>query len=182
MRAVAEFPDLASKAIEFLTMRSPSFTLTADEASNVVSLMRIVHCAAGNALFRAGDENSGYMLLVLDGNVSVDTGNLAGGPKVDISVLGPSALIGELALLDGAPRSATCTAVTAVVAAGLSTGGFQRLMELHPLVAAKLAIYIARSASERLRSLSDQLQMYDQMTSTMHQEIEQLRLALKRNG
>ena len=143
--------------------------------------MRLVLFPAGSTLFSAGDaSNSGYMLLLLEGDVSVDTGNTAGGPKVDISSIGPGALIGELALIDGAPRSATCTAISPVIAAGLSTGGLQRLVEQFPQVAIKLVIYIARSASDRLRSLSEQLQMYDQITQNMQQEIDKLRVAAKR--
>lgn len=181
-RALAEFPDLAAKATEYLCGLSASFSLAPNEASSVVALMRVVHYAAGTTLFKAGDENSGYMLLVLDGNIAVDTGSTGSGQSAEISTLGPSALIGELALLDGSPRSATCTAVTNVAAAGFSAAGLQRLMETHPLVAAKLAIYIAQTASERLRSLTDQLQMYGQITATMQQELDQLRLAAKRGS
>lgn len=180
-RPITEVPDLALKAAEFLRQTSPHFALTLQEATCIVSLMRLVLYPAGTTLFSAGDaSNSGYMLLVLEGDVSVDTGNAGAGNKVDISVIGPGALLGELALLDGAPRSATCTAVTPVIAAGLSSGGLQRLTEQFPQVAIKLVIYIAQSASDRLRSLSDQLQMYDQITARMQQEIDQLRLAAKR--
>lgn len=180
-RAISEFPNHASKAIELLSMRSPSFSLTANEAGWIVSLMRLVQYPAGAALFSAGDDsNTGYMLLVLEGDVSVDTGNVGGASKVDISVMGPGALLGELALIDGGPRSATCTAVTAVTAAGLSAGGLQRLAQTQPQVAAKLAIFIARNAADRLRALSEQLQMYDHLTASLQQEVDRLRVAAKR--
>jgi len=180
-RPITDFPNHASKAVELLSMRGPNFSLAANEAAWIVSLMRLVQYPAGGTLFSAGDvNNTGYMLLILEGDVSVDTGSVGGAAKVDISVLGPGALIGELALIDGAPRSATCTAATAVTAAGLSAGGLQRLTETHPQVAAKLAIYIARNAADRLRALSEQLQMYDHLTATMQQEIDQLRVAARR--
>lgn len=180
-RPVAEFPALAQKAAELLSMSRPGFALTLPEAASIVSLMRVVNCPAGTTLFNAGDSaNTGYMLLILEGDVSVDTGKANGADKVDISVIGPGALIGELALLDGSPRSATCTAVTPVVAAGLTSGGLQRLVEQTPQVAAKLAIYIAQGAGDRLRSLSEQLQMYDQLIAKMQQEIDSLRVQLRR--
>lgn len=182
-RPIAEIPALATKAAELLSMRGPGFALTFEEAASIVTLMRVVNCPAGTTLFNAGDTaNTGYMLLLLEGEVSVDTGKSNGSDKVDISVIGPGALIGELALLDGSPRSATCTAVTSVVAAGLASGGLQRLIEQNPQVAAKLAIYIAQSAGDRLRSLSEQLQMYDQIIATMQVEIDQLRVSVKRHG
>lgn len=180
-RSITEVPEFAIKAAELLRKTSPNFALTMQEANYIVSLMRLVQFPAGTTLFSAGDaSNTGYMLLLLEGDVSVDTGNTGGASKVDISSIGPGALIGELALMDGAPRSATCTAISPVVAAGLSSGGLQRLIEQFPQVAIKLVIYIAQSASDRLRSLSEQLQMYDQITNNLRQEIAQLRLAAKR--
>lgn len=180
-RPITEVPEFALKAAELLRKTSPNFALTLQEANCIVSLMRLVQFPAGTTLFSAGDaSNTGYMLLLLEGDVSVDTGNIGGASKVDISVIGPGALMGELALIDGAPRSATCTAISPVVAAGLSSGGLQRLIEQFPQVAIKLVIYIAHSASDRLRSLSEQLQMYDQIANDQRQEIAQLRLTAKR--
>ncbi len=182
-RPIADFPALASRAAELLSMRGAGFSLTPVEAASIVSLMRLVNFPADTTMFNAGDAtHTGYMLLLLEGDVSVDTGKSNGAEKVDISVIGPGALIGELALLDGSPRSATCTAVTAVVAAGLSAAGLQRLIEQHPQVAAKLAIYIAQSAGDRLRALSEQLQMYDTLIANMQREMDQLRVAAKRYG
>ena len=175
-RSVTDFPELATKAVEFLCQQLSAFAMTAQEAACVVAEMRPVYFAADKVLFSVGDtSNTGYMLLVLDGNVAVDTGTVGDRPKVDISVQGPGALLGELALIDGAPRSANCTAVSAVTAAGLTATGLQRLVQRHPQVAAKLAIYIAQNTAQRLRALSEQLQMYDQLTNSMQREIDQLR-------
>lgn len=177
-RSVADIPELAAKATEFLCQRLSGFAMSAQEAGRVVAEMRSVYFPAGTVLFGVGDaSNTGFMLLVLDGNVAVDTGTLGDKPKVDISVLGPGALLGELALIDGSPRSANCTAMSAVTAAGLTITGLHRLVMQHPQVAAKLAIYIAQNTAQRLRALSDQLQMYDQLTTSMQREIDQLRAA-----
>lgn len=180
-RSILDFPDLAAKAVELLSSGKSAFTLAPNEASYIVSLMRLVQYPAGGVVFNAGDENNtGYMLLLVEGEVSVDTGNVRGGAKVDISVLGPGTLLGELALIDGAPRSANCKAVSAVTAAGLSAGGLQRLSESHPQVAFKLAVHIARNAADRLRGLSEQLQMYDLLVGNMQQEIDTLRVSARR--
>ena len=49
--------------------------LTAAEAAEVVRCMRLVTFPKGTVLFREGDErSSSYMLLVLEGEVSVDAG------------------------------------------------------------------------------------------------------------
>ncbi|NBW48706.1 MAG: cyclic nucleotide-binding domain-containing protein [Betaproteobacteria bacterium] len=180
-RSITEVPELAAKAAELLRQTRPNFALTMQDATCIVSLMRLVKFPAGTTLFTAGDvSNTGYMLLLLEGDVTVDTGGVGGTSKVDIAAIGPGELIGELALIDGAPRSATCTAISPVIAAGLSSGGLNRLIEQFPQVANKLVIYIAQSAAERLRALSEQLQMYDQVIENMRQENEKLRLSAKR--
>ncbi len=72
-----------------------------------------------------------------------------------------------MALLDGAPRSATCTAVSAVQAAGLARRGLERLIDEHPRVAARLMVVLAQHMAERLRALDDQLRMYGQIHSVI---------------
>jgi CRP-like cAMP-binding protein len=177
-RPISAIPELAAKATEFLKVCSPQFKLTANEAACIVALMRIVTYPPGAAVFRAGEAaHTGYMLLVLEGDISVDTGTVGGGAKVDISILGPGALIGELSLIDGGPRSANCTAVTAVTAAGFAVGALQHLAEQTPQVATKLALFIAKNAADRLRALSEQLQMFDQLNASLHQEIARLKSA-----
>jgi len=174
---------MAAKAAELLSMRSPSFALDIEEAQCIVAQMRLVRYFDGATVFSAGDDvGTSYMLLLLEGDVSVDTGTLGRAEKVDISVVGPGALLGELALLDGAPRSASCTAVSAITAAGLSAAGLKRLIDSHPKVAAKLVIYLAQSAADRLRALTQQLQMYDELTISMQREIDQLRASKGRVG
>lgn len=180
-RSILDFPDIATRAVELMSSGKAAFSLAKTEASFIVSLMRLVQYPAGGVVFNAGDvTNTGYMLLLVDGDVAVDTGSRGGGEKVDISVLGPGTLLGELALIDGSPRSADCKAVTNVTAAGLSAGGLQRLAENHPDVAFKLAVHIARNAADRLRGLSDQLQMYDHLVGKLQQEIDTLRVAARR--
>jgi hypothetical protein len=65
---------------------------------------------------------------------------------------------------DGAPRSATCVAVSAVQAAGLSRQGLERLVEQHPEVAAKLMIALPTRISDRLRAMADHLRVYARLS------------------
>ena len=77
-----------------------------------------------------------------------------------ISVLGPGNIIGEMGLLDGSPRSATCIASPAVQAGGLSRKALERLIEDNPQVGAKLMTGLAKRLAERLRAMSEQIGMY----------------------
>lgn len=175
-RPLTESPLLAERAADLLRTPNAMLQLGPEDATTVVSLMRLVGFERDTVLFREGDSGaSSYMLLVLDGEVSVDAGDTAAGDGVAISVLGPGSILGEMALLDGAPRSVSCTALTAVQAAGLSRAGLQLLIDEHPRVAAKLLVGLAKRISDRLRALGDQLQMYAQLVATQQQELDRLR-------
>lgn len=169
-------PLIARQAADLLRTPLAIRQLDAAESAAVVAQMQLVYFPAGTVLLREGDDHhSNYMLLLLEGWVSVDTGAADGSDVVEVAALGPGSIIGEMALLDGAPRSATCIATSAVQAAGLSRIGLERLIDDHPKVAAKLMMALATRISDRLRSLGKQLQMYAQITATMQQDLDNLR-------
>ena len=179
-RALAESPALAARAVHFLCEKKSSFAFGKEDAECVIPYLRWVIYPAGSSLYREGDEaRTSYMLLVLEGDVSVDTGVSGRADRVAISVLGPGSLIGEMALLDGAARSASCTALASVQAAGLSHTALELMSREQPQIALKLLIYMARNTADRLRALSEQLHMVDQLNANLHQEIDQLRRSAK---
>lgn len=163
-RPIEENPIQAVRAVELLRTPSALEPLTPEDARQVVAFMRLVTFPAGSVLFREGDKaGTSYMLLILEGEVNIDVGAQPGTESVTISALGPGSILGEMSLLDNAPRSAQCTAISPVVAAGLSRGGLERLVEEHPKVAARLLIALAQRLADRVRSLSQQLQIYAQI-------------------
>jgi CRP/FNR family cyclic AMP-dependent transcriptional regulator len=178
-RPLADNPALAARTVELLLTLRSFVRLNADEARCVLAYMREVSFQRGDVLMRAGDSASAaFMLLLLEGDVAVQA-NIAGlsdaGPT---AVLGPGSVLGEMSLFDGAPRSATCTAVSAVQAAGLARRGLERLVAEHPVVAAKLMAGMAQQMADRLRAVGDQLQVYAQLNDSLRDELDQLRLKL----
>lgn len=177
-RPLAEVPMLAAQTVEMLRSSHALFGLSADEARVVVGYMRVVTYAKGATLLREGDgRDASEMLLLLDGEVSVDagTGSAAGG--VTIASLGPGSVLGEVALLDGLPRSAQCTALSPVRAAGLTRVSLQAMLDQQPRVAAKLMIALSQRITERLRGMGQQLQVYAQLTASLQAEVDRLRAA-----
>lgn len=167
-RAITENPALARRAVELLMGWRAFVRLDAADAATVAAYLREVSYGPGDVLFRAGDSMAlTHLLVVLHGEVTVDTGTDLPGLEVPIAVLGPGAVLGEMALLDGAPRAATVTAVTPVQAAGLARRGLERLIDEHPRVAARLMVVLAQHMAERLRALDDQLRMYGQIHAAM---------------
>ncbi|HSI50753.1 MAG TPA: cyclic nucleotide-binding domain-containing protein [Ideonella sp.] len=168
-------PYLIELAAELLRRPSALADLQADEAHVVVSYMRLWQCDEGAVLLREGEQaDTGHMLLVIDGEVSVENTVVSRTDPLIVTVLGPGSLIGEMGLLDGAPRAASCIAMTPVQAASLSRGALRRLMSDEPAVAAKLLANISQGMAQRLREAGRQQRVYSQLVRAMQEEINEL--------
>lgn len=178
-RPIAEAPESMERAVELLRTSTALSELGGAEARCIVGYMKVVSYPAGATLLREGDQtDTGYMLLVLQGDVSVETVDASAADPVAVSVLGPGSLIGEMGLLDGAPRSMSCLAATRIEAAGLSREALELLIDEHPRVGAKLMTAISQRLADRLRAAGLQMRIYTQLVSEMQAQIN----ALKRRG
>ncbi|TDM05701.1 MAG: cyclic nucleotide-binding domain-containing protein [Ideonella sp. MAG2] len=174
-RPITDEPTLAAQAEALLRTPTALSELTDEEARCVVSYMRLVSYDEGALLFREGDqEQTGYMLLILHGDVTVESTVVSRTEPIVMSVLGPGSLIGEMGLLDGAPRAASCVASLPVTGAALSRRSLRRLMEDAPEVATKLLIAVSQRLAERLRESGRQQRIYCQLVRAMQDEIEAL--------
>jgi CRP-like cAMP-binding protein len=120
--------------------------LTPKELRSIATASKEVTHREGAVLAREGDSGVGFF-LILDGDVSVAVG---GRP---VRKMGPGDFFGEISLLDGGPRTATCTAQTEVTTLGITPWTFKRLIEQNPSIASKMLKVMA----QRLRSTAKQL-------------------------
>ena len=101
---------------------------------------------------------------------------LLGRPGADgsmvVNVIGPGHLIGEMGVLDGSPRSATCAAITDVAAAVLSRAALRRLLKADPAVGARLLLAISKRMADRLRETTRKLRTFAQMNKALQQELQ----------
>ena len=109
----------------------------------------------GNILFYEGDPGE-YLLVILQGRVKV---TLLGkdGQETIVTILEQPAFLGEVALLDGSPRSATVIALTAVEVLQIGREPFVAIMKKHPEIVLKILQQLAgalRRATEQIRTLS----------------------------
>lgn len=158
-------------------LRAPTalMQLTEDEARVVVRYMEPRIIADGTIIFQEGDQDdTGYMLLIIDGEVTVETLVVSRKSPDTLTVLGPGSLVGEMALFDGEARSATCTASTLVRAAVLSREALERLTRNEPGIAAHLMTAVCQRLSERLRQSDEKVRLYSHLVRTMQQEIDVL--------
>ena len=165
----------ADRAVELLTAQSALVQLEAQEARVVVSYMQPHRIAAGTQFIKEGDtENTDYMLLVLNGEVTVETVVVNRNAPITMSVLGPGSLIGEMGLIDGSPRSASCTAASDLACAILTREGLNRLLDEAPRTAAKLLMAISLRIAQRMRDNQSKVKLYAQLTQAMNEEINEL--------
>jgi CRP-like cAMP-binding protein len=106
-------------------------------------------------VFQEGDAGD-FLLVVLAGRVKVMLVGEAGQETI-VSLLGPGGFLGEISLLDEAPRSATVMTLEATEFLEISRGPFLKLMTDRPAMALKVMRHLAgelRDANEQIRSLS----------------------------
>lgn len=174
LRAI-EGSSSADLAADLLTAPSALMQLTHDDARIVVTYMKPHKIAEGTTFIKEGDtEDTGFMLLLLDGEVTIESIVVSRTEPITVTVLGPGSLIGEMGLLDGEPRSASCTAISDLRCAILTREALNQLMQDDPATAAKLMMAISLRIAERMRESADKLKLYAQLTQAMQEEINNL--------
>ncbi|MBI4178558.1 cyclic nucleotide-binding domain-containing protein [bacterium] len=106
-------------------------------------------------LFReteAGDA----MYVILDGTVKM-LKLVAGNKFKTLVAMGVGEFFGEMALLDGHPRSATAAAHGVARVLKIGREEFSALMTENPYLGLKVVIRLARNLTERLRRTNDQV-------------------------
>src|SRR6185436_2284255 len=104
----------------------------------------------GQEIFREGDPGDG-VYLVKNGQVEISSVPSQGARRV-FSQIGPGGLLGEMAVLELRPRSATATAVKNTTAYFIPRGELLVLIERSP----GLALSILQVISQRLREFNQQ--------------------------
>ena len=173
--SIFESPDMAPEevAARLLVTASALDDLTLADASKVVAYMRPRRIAAGTVFIQEGEaKRNDYMLLVLEGDIAVESALPGRHETMVVNIIGPGHLIGEMGLIDGSPRSATCTANTQIYAAVLSRTALMRLLKDHPQVGARLLLVISKRMADRLRDANRKLRTFAQMNKALQQELQ----------
>jgi CRP/FNR family cyclic AMP-dependent transcriptional regulator len=147
-----------------------------ENALKVVNFMAAQRLKAGTVLFKEGTRSHKSLVLILQGDVLVENES-AGDSSLVVTVLGAGHLVGELGVLDGKPRSATCTAVTEVDVAVLDQEDLERIMRDDPAAGVDLLRAMVVQIAARLRSTNHRVFMLSQIVTSMQQEIKTLQNA-----
>lgn len=107
---------------------------------------------AGEVLFMKGDEGDA-LYMVVTGQVRISTTG-PGGRAVILTMMGPGDVFGEIALLDGMPRTADAIAIAPTRLVMIQRRGFIALLEQEP----GLALHLLKLLCERVRRTSEQVE------------------------
>ena len=99
-------------------------------ANDLFAKSRLVKIAADQTLFTAGDPGDGCY-RVESGLMKVSVISPTGSERI-LAIFGPGSLIGEFAVIDGQPRSATVTAVRESLLRFISRAAYQEFVQKHP--------------------------------------------------
>jgi CRP-like cAMP-binding protein len=175
MSSIFESPELAPEEVAARLLVTPSALadLTLGDALKVVGYMRPKLIKAGTVIIQEGEvRQTDYMLLVLEGDIAVENELPGLHESMVVTIMGPGHLIGEMGVLDGAPRSATCTASTNIAAAVLSRTALMRILKEDPRLGSRLLLAISKRMADRLRETTRKLKTFAQMNKALQQELQ----------
>jgi CRP-like cAMP-binding protein len=112
----------------------------------------VVRLPAGQVLFRAGDSSDGCYHID-DGLLKVTMVSNSSTERI-LAFLGRGAIVGELSIIDGLPRSLSVVAVRDAALSFLSRAAFEAFSEKHPEVYKSLVRLLAKRVRERDKMLA----------------------------
>jgi CRP-like cAMP-binding protein len=115
-------------------------------SANLFNAASPTRLAADEVLFMAGDAGDGCY-RVDEGLLKVTMLSRSGGERI-LAFLGPGAIVGELSIIDGLPRSATVVAVRNASLSFLSRAAFEDFAGRHPEVYQSLVKLLATRLRE----------------------------------
>ena len=126
-------PSLDPAALRTALEAVPLFhDLGPDELDTLTGELRSRRHRRGDVIFRQGDPGDG-LHVVLAGRVKISSVSDSGAEAI-LATLRPGEFFGSLALLDGAPRSASATALDASETVVLPRDRFRRLVDESPAI------------------------------------------------
>jgi signal transduction histidine kinase len=123
--------------------------LPADMVSELGAHMALLRFDAGDIIFEEGEPGD-CLYLVVEGSVRISKLG-RGGNQETLNFINPGNFFGEMALIDGQPRSAQASAAAPTVLGQVDAAAFERILENAPRT---LHMNFLRSVVERLRGIN----------------------------
>ncbi|MDP1524458.1 MAG: cyclic nucleotide-binding domain-containing protein [Rhodocyclaceae bacterium] len=126
-----------------------------EDIENLARYMRCCRVGPGVELIREG-ETGDFMLLVLEGTVEIVKIDPRGMPQ-RLAMAGPGKTLGEMSLIDGEPRFASCLTLEPTVFAVLDRDSLANVISDEPRIGVKILMELLMLLNQRLRAVSGDL-------------------------
>ena len=126
--------------------------LDPDVIERISALGTTVELAGNQVLFLKGDEGDA-LYGVLDGRIRISSGD-ADGKEIILNIIDPGDIFGEIALLDGKPRTADASAMAASQLFRVQRSDFLGLMAAEP----RLTQHLLEMVCDRIRKTTEMLE------------------------
>ena len=140
-------------AISRLLAGSELFSSLSTDALNELALHAEVRTIPEKEVIFVKGASGSELFAILNGRVKISSFS-EDGKEIIFTILESGNFFGETALLDGQPRSATCTAIEDCQMVVIERDGFISYLEKHP----SLAIHLLSLLSLRLRRKDEQIE------------------------
>jgi CRP-like cAMP-binding protein len=133
------------------------------EVRLLAHFMNVYQAPAGIEIIREG-EGGDFMLMMIEGKVEVLKRDRWNTPQL-IAVVDAGKTLGEMSMIDGEARFASCVASEPTVLAVLDRENLARIIVEQPMLGAKILMQMVLMLSQRLRATSGRLlQMMDEQS------------------
>ena len=153
-------PGIMTQAIiDFLILHIPIFSrLKGKELRSIEQCMKILEVIPGEIVFKEGEKGD-YVCFVVEGSLDV-LKKTESGESIVISTLSKGRSIGEMAIIDDLPRSATVKAKDKSTLLTLSRESFDYILAKQPDIGVKILKGLASLLCMNLRKTSNRLAEY----------------------
>ena len=133
------------------------------EVRLLAHFMDVYQAPPGAEIIHEGDGGD-FMMMLIEGRVEVHKRDRWNMPQL-IAVVEAGKTLGEMSMIDGEPRFATCIAAEPTVFAVLDRENLARIIVEQPMLGAKILMELVLMLSQRLRSTSARLlQLIDEQS------------------
>jgi len=125
------------------------------EVRLLAHFMDVYRAEPGVEIIREGDGGD-FMLMIVEGQVEVHKRDRWNTPQL-LATVEAGRTLGEMSMIDGEARFATCIAVEPALLAVLDRENLARIIVEQPLLGAKILMELVLMLSQRLRATSGRL-------------------------
>jgi len=142
-----------------LVGRSLFFAEFSREDISILAAYMDVYRARTDQIIIRETDGGDFMLLVIEGAVNILKKGMR-GEQQHMTTAGPGMTLGEMSMIDGEPRFATCIATGPTVFAVLHRDDMAKIILDQPSLGSKILVKLVSMLSSRLRQTSARLLQY----------------------